>query len=68
MADAVSVVALFTALVAAVFAFRAQRKSDAVHALWTKAICTLESRSARTVTIDMQDGRVTVVKELKDVG
>lgn len=67
MTDPVAIVALFVALVACAFAYRAQRKSEEVHTLWTNAIHTLESRSARTVVMDLQDGRITVVKELKDV-
>lgn len=46
-------------LVALVLAVRAHLRMRA-------AVSVLESRSSRTVTIDHSDGRITVVKELKD--
>jgi hypothetical protein len=59
MSDVLSSLALLISIGALCYAWRAYKVvSNTFH--------ILESRSSRTVTVDHTDGRITVVKELKD--
>jgi hypothetical protein len=68
MAEAVATLALLVALAAFVLAYRAHKFAKQAHDTTAVVFHIIESRASRTVICDLTDGRVTVIKELKDAG
>lgn len=66
--EAIATLALIASIGALVLACRAYQYARAAHDLTNRVCAIMESRSSRTVVCDLSDGRITVIKELKDVG
>lgn len=66
MTEAIATVALLAAVVACVAAYRAHTLAQRAANLRDTIVAIIESRSSRTVVCDLSDGRITVIKEIKD--
>lgn len=66
MVEALASLAFLCSLGACVYAYRAHKYAKQAHDTTAVVFHILESRASRTVICDLTDGRITVIKELKD--
>lgn len=64
--EAMLTLILLLALVACGLAYSAHRYAKRAYDITAAVFHIIENRSSRTIVCDLQDGRITVIKELKD--